>query len=197
VAADRAGVAPRRLPAPRRPARRLPKLATRPFSGRWFVLERDGEPRDALEEEELNKDWARVLLQRYGVVFRELLARELGPLEWGRVFRSLRLMELSGEALAGHFFEGVGGLQFTTPAVFRELRRGLPEDAIYWLSAADPASLCGVDVAGLKETLPPRHATTDLVFHGRRLVLVSRRRGKELRRAPTTSPSTSGCSRRC
>jgi len=154
--------------------------ATRPFSGRWFVLERDGEPRDALEEEELNKDRARVLLQRYGVVFRELLAREPPSLQWGRVFRSLRLMELSGEALAGHFFAGVGGLQFTTPAVFRELRRGLPEDAIYWLSAADPASLCGVDVAGLKETLPPRHATTHLVFHGRRLALVSRRRGKEL-----------------
>ncbi|HEX9734720.1 MAG TPA: ATP-dependent helicase, partial [Thermoanaerobaculia bacterium] len=175
-AAPRAGSRPR---VGRRAAFRSWQ-ATRPFSGRWFVLDRDGEPRDALEEEELNKDRARVLLQRYGVVFRELLAREPPSLQWGRVFRSLRLMELSGEVLAGHFFEGVGGLQFTTPFVFRELRHGLPEDAIFWLNAADPASLCGVDVAGLKETLPPRHATTHLVFHGRRLALVSRRRGKEL-----------------
>ena len=154
--------------------------ASRPYFGHWFVLEReDGEP-DALEREELNKDRVRVLLQRYGVLFRELLGRELAPLQWGRLFRTLRIMELSGEVLAGHFFKGIPGLQFMSHAAFRDLKAGLPEDAIYWMNAADPASMCGVEVEGLKSSLPARQATTHLVFHGKRLVLVSRRRGKQL-----------------
>lgn len=154
--------------------------ATRPFFGHWFTLRPEEGPQDALEEEELKKDRVRVLLQRYGILFRELLARELPSLQWGRLFRTLRIMELSGEVLAGHFFEGIPGLQFMSHAAFRELRAGLPEDAVYWMNAADPASLCGVDVSGLKGSLPARHATTHLVFHGQRLVLVSRRRGREL-----------------
>ena len=154
--------------------------ASRPYFGNWYRIEPAAGARDALEEEELTKDRIRVLLQRYGVLFRELLLREPPPLRWARVFRSLRLMELSGEVLAGHFFTGVRGLQFMSHAAFRELRRGLPEDAIYWLSAADPASLAGIDVEGLKGALPARLASNHLVYHGTQLRMVSKRRGREL-----------------
>jgi ATP-dependent Lhr-like helicase len=148
--------------------------------GNWFALEPAEDPRDVLEQEELGKDRARLLLERYGLVCRELVAREGPALRWSKVFRALRLMELSGEVLAGHFFEGVRGLQFITHDAFRNLRESLPEDAIYWFCAADPASLCGVDIEGLKGELPPRLGSTHLVYHGVRLVLVSKRRGKEL-----------------
>ncbi len=177
---------PVELPATGRRGRRAGRgvrgrwQATRPFSGHWFAVESDGGAPDALEEEELNKDRVRVLLQRYGVLFRELLTRELRPQQWGRVFRTLRLMELGGEVLAGHFFTGVPGLQFMSHAAFRELRDGLPEGAVYWMNAADPASLAGVEIEGLKQALPARRETTHLVYHGRRLVLVSNRRGREL-----------------
>ncbi len=154
--------------------------ASRPFFGSWYPIGALPSIQDALDRDELAKDRIRVLLQRYGVLFRELLLRELPALRWPRVFRSLRLMELSGEVLAGHFFRGVRGLQFVSRSAFRELKRGLPEDAVYWLSAADPASLCGVDVEGLKGKLPARHATTHLVYHGARLVVVSKRKGREL-----------------
>ena len=154
--------------------------ASRPYFGHWFAVEPPTAPQDALEKDELTKDRIRVLLQRYGVLFRELLQREATPLQWSRIFRTLRLMELSGEVLAGHFFAGARGLQFISHAAFRELRQGLPEDAIYWLSAADPASLAGVDVEGLKGSLPARLASNHLVYHGSRLVLVSKRRGREL-----------------
>jgi ATP-dependent Lhr-like helicase len=154
--------------------------ASRPFFGSWSPIELQPSSLDALDRDELAKDRIRVLLQRYGVLFRELVARELPALRWPRLFRALRLMELSGEVLAGHFFRGVRGLQFISRAAFRELKRGLPEDAIYWLSAADPASLCGVDVEGLKGELPARHATSHVVYHGPRLVVVSKRRGAEL-----------------
>ncbi len=153
---------------------------SRPSYGGWKLVEPEDASRDALELEELNKDRIRVLLARYGVLFRELLLRELPPLQWSRLFRTLRLMELSGEVLAGQFFQGVRGLQLISQAAFRELRRGLPEDAVWWLAAGDPASLCGVEIEGLKASLPARQATTYLVYHGRRPVLVAKRRGREL-----------------
>ena len=148
--------------------------------GRWFPLEIPEGPGDALEREELGKERARLLLDRYGLLCRELVARELPTLRWSAVFRALRLMELGGEVLAGHFFHGIQGLQFLTHDAFRRLQEGLPEDAIYWFCAADPASLCGVDIEGLKGTLPPRLPSHHLVYHGERLVLVSRRRGRDL-----------------
>ncbi|RMH22637.1 MAG: DEAD/DEAH box helicase [Acidobacteria bacterium] len=171
VVADRA----RRRRPPRRWQRGAGDL------GRWFPVQWPPPPPGALDRELLDKDRVRVLLERYGILFRQLLARELPALRWSRVFRALRLMELAGEVLAGHFFDGVGGPQFISHAAFRRLRAGLPEDAIYWLAASDPASLCGVEVAGLKERLPARRATTYLVFHGRRPVLVARRGGRRLR----------------
>ena len=171
---------PRGRPRSRRRAALDRWQASRPGFGHWFVLDRPAPPQDALEKEELAKDRIRVLLQRYGMLCRELLARELASLQWSRVFRTLRLMELSGEVLAGHFFAGIRGLQFISHAALRTLRRGLPEDSIYWLSAVDPASLAGVDIEGLKGTLPSRLASNHLVYHGSRLVMVSKRRGREL-----------------
>jgi ATP-dependent Lhr-like helicase len=87
-------------------------------------------------------------------------------------------MELSGEILSGFFFEGASGLQFISHRGFRILRDGLPEGEIYWMNAADPASPCGLGlpIAGL----PPRLASNHLVYHGSRLVLVSKRRGAEV-----------------
>jgi ATP-dependent Lhr-like helicase len=153
---------------------------SRPFQGRWFLLEEKATLEDALEKEELAKERARVLLARYGILFRQILARELPSMGWSKVFRALRLMELSGEVLAGYFFQGIPGLQFMDHAAFRRLREGLPEDSIYWLNAADPASLCGIGLDPLKGELPPRQATTRLAYHGTKVVLISRRGGKEL-----------------
>ena len=60
------------------------------------------------------------------------------------------------------------------------LTKGLPDDAVYWINAADPASLCGSGLEGMPDRLPARLPSTHLVYHGVRLVLVSRRYGKEL-----------------
>jgi len=130
----------------------------------------------------------RLLLDRYGIVFRELLQRELPPLRWSGLFRALRLMELSGEILSGHFFEGIDGLQFVSPSAWRELQQP-PGDAVWWVNAADPASLCGLlpPEAGL--ALPPRLPGTHLVYRGAELVVVSKRNGKELEvNAPPDDP---------
>jgi ATP-dependent Lhr-like helicase len=167
--------------------------AGRPSGGAWFALDRQpAAEQDAVDREELSRDRARQLLRRYGVLFRELLERELPPLRWAAVFRALRLMELSGEILSGRFFEGVPGVQFISTAAFARLERGLPEGALFWLAAQDPGSACGLGLPGLD--LPPRLPGTHLVYHGVRLVLVSRVRGRELEfRVAPEDPLLPGC----
>jgi ATP-dependent Lhr-like helicase len=140
----------------------------------------DPEDVDPLEEEELNRDRVRQLFQRYGILFRELLVNELPPLRWSRLFRTMRIMELGGEILSGHFFKGISGPQFISNHAFRILQGGLKEDAIFWINACDPVSLCGIKIDGLPYKFPKRVPTNHLVFHGRNLVMVSRRKGKEI-----------------
>jgi ATP-dependent Lhr-like helicase len=149
-------------------------------AGSWYLLPRPETGQDVLELEERNKDRVRLLLLRYGILFQELLLRELPSLQWGRLFRSLRLMEMSGEVMSGNFFQGIPGLQFVSHEAYRKLEAGLAEESVYWINAADPASLCGSGLEGLREELPPRLPSTHLVYHGTRLALISRRFGKEL-----------------
>ncbi len=153
----------------------------RPFEGHWYRVPAPEVPSDPLESQELDRDRVRVLLDRYGVLFRELLEHEPRALSWGRLFRTLRLMELSGEVVTGQFFAGVGGPQFASTAALSRVREGLPEDGVVWLNAADPASPCGLAVSGLPSGLPRRHLSNHVVFHGTRLVVVSERRGRDLR----------------
>ncbi len=89
-------------------------------------------------------------------------------------------MELSGEILAGCFFEGIPGPQFISHRAFRELQRALPEQVIYWLNATDPASLCGLGLHSLREELPKRLVGTHLVYRGTDLVVISERLAKAL-----------------
>jgi ATP-dependent Lhr-like helicase len=154
--------------------------AGRPLIGDWLILEAPETSGDALEREELSKDRVRQLLRRYGILFRGLLANELPALQWSNLFRSLRLLELSGEVLSGHFFAGIPGLQFISPQALRILEADPASDAVYWMSAADPASPCALGLEGLPYSLPPRVASTHLVFHGPDLALVSRRLGRDL-----------------
>jgi ATP-dependent Lhr-like helicase len=153
--------------------------AARPSAGAWRTLEPPDPAADALQREELAKDRARQLLKRYGILFRELLAQELPELQWASLFRSLRLLELSGEVLSGHFFAGIPGLQFLAPPALRALEAP-PRNSIYWMAATDPASPCALGLEGLPYALPPRLASTHLVFHGADLALISRRLGKDL-----------------
>ncbi len=151
------------------------------FAGNWRRIPTPEMPDDFLEREELRKDRARLLLDRYGILFRELLQREHPVLRWSSVFRALRTMELSGEVMAGLFFHGIPGPQFISHRAFRSLQRKPPEDTAYWINATDPASLCGIQLDAIRGTLPPRVASTHLVYRGTKLVAVSKRNGRDLR----------------
>jgi ATP-dependent Lhr-like helicase len=151
-----------------------------PVTGNWFRLAAPEPAADALEREEADRERARLLLDRYGLLFRELVERELPAMRWGAIFRSLRMLELAGEVIAGRFFDAVPGLQFMARAAFHRLEEGLSEDLVWWVNAADPASPCGLPAIDLGFALPRRLASNHVVFHGRRLVLTSERRGARL-----------------
>jgi ATP-dependent helicase Lhr and Lhr-like helicase len=142
---------------------------------------------DAYDFEELRRDRARLLLDRYGIVFREMLSPELPELSWGRLFRTLRVMELSGEVVGGVFFAGIPGIQFARPEVVERLGdwpgRGTNESSsggLLRLSAMDPISLCGRNIEGLAYDLPPRVPGITLVYDGATLLAVARRGGSEV-----------------
>lgn len=154
--------------------------AGRPIQGSWRLLDLPAAQPEGIEAQELDRERARILFDRYGILFRELLENEAEPLRWRRLFPVLRLMELSGEILSGYFFEGIPGVQFISYEAFRCLREGLDQEKIWWLNAKDPASLCGIGLEGLKGRLPRRVPTTHLVLHGKRVVLESTKNGREL-----------------
>lgn len=132
-----------------------------------------------LEDEERNRERVQILLGRYGILFRELLLRELPSFQWRSVVGTLRRMELSGEVLGGFFFHGIPSLQFMSPSAFRKLGHGLPVDQSYWINATDPASLCGIRLEGMPE-LPARLVGNHIFFVGVDPVIVSKRKGKEV-----------------
>jgi ATP-dependent Lhr-like helicase len=169
--------------------------AALPFAGNWYRVPKPGHAPDPVEEVEKNKDRVRLLLDRYGILFRELLQRELPAFRWPAVFRTLRLMELSGEILTGYFFHGVPGPQFLSHEGFRILQEGMDEEKIYWISAMDPASLCGLDLALLRDArLPRRIMGTHLVYRGTTLLLISKQNGKRLVfRVPPDDPQIEDC----
>ncbi len=165
-----------------------------PFAGSWYRLPALEDALDPIEAEERNRDRVRLLLDRYGVLFRELLERESSPFRWAPLFRTLRLMELSGEIVSGCFFHGIGGLQFASERALRGLRRGIDDRCIFWIAATDPASLCGIGLEGLRGKLPKRLSGTHLVYRGTELVMVSRARGRELEIGPAPdAPELTHC----
>jgi ATP-dependent Lhr-like helicase len=97
-----------------------------------------------------------MLLRRYGVVLRELLARETVEAKWRELLMCFRRLEDRGEVRAGRFVSGFLGEQFALPVAVESLRaerkRPTAEAAGYaetiTLSAADPLNLVGIVVPG-------------------------------------------------
>ena len=115
-------------------------------------------------------------------------------MRWARIFRALRIMELSGEIVCGHFFSGINSLQFMSQNAFHVLKNGLNEDAVFWLNACDPASMCGIKLEGLPYRFPRRVSSTHLVYHGTKPVLISTKNGRELEfLVPPGSPYIADC----
>ncbi|MDQ6617755.1 MAG: DEAD/DEAH box helicase [Actinomycetota bacterium] len=116
--------------------------------GRWSLLPVAGEvaDRDALAEAV-----AEQLLARWGVVFRDLVARETLALPWRDVLWALRRMEARGTARGGRFVTGFTGEQYALPEAVEQLRkvRRTPRTGeTVRISATDPLNLVGIITPG-------------------------------------------------
>ena len=123
-------------------------------AGRWSLLEKDealGQPQtnsrhwDVLDEEQLER-LIGIYLQRWGVIFRGVLERELFSPPWRVLLTALRKMELRGTIRGGRFVAGVGGEQFArleTVDVLRKFKKQVNSNKprYYSLSAVDPLNL--------------------------------------------------------
>jgi ATP-dependent Lhr-like helicase len=85
--------------------------------GRWALLRHsEGAPADYVER------FTRQLLQRWGVVFRDIAARETLAPAWRDVLVVLRRMETRGEIRGGRFAAAFVGEQFALPEALDLLR---------------------------------------------------------------------------
>jgi ATP-dependent Lhr-like helicase len=112
----------RQMSDPRRRRRsRGPRAAWhRAVEGRWTLL--PVASRAVEDPDELAELVAWQLLQRWGVVFRDVYLRERLAVPWREVLWALRRVEARGLIRGGHFVTGVTGEQFADEATLPLLR---------------------------------------------------------------------------
>lgn len=133
--------------------------------------------RDEIDMEERCRDRIRMLLSRYGLLHRDLLAREHFEMQWSALFRSIRIMELAGEIQPGVFFDGLTGLQFMPNDAIAALEKNI-EHSVFWMSTLDPA---WQGLSDTKGTPIRRHIGTHVVLIGPDVAMISAQFGRHLR----------------
>ena len=137
--------------------RRKGNLASIEFAGRWSLLRTDaasppsGNGAESSARDGAVEQFARVLLRRYGVVFRRLLERESLAVTWYELGRIYRRWEARGEIRGGHFVGGISGEQFALPeaiGLLRSIRKASRNSELIALSAADSLNLQGILTPG-------------------------------------------------
>jgi ATP-dependent Lhr-like helicase len=116
-------------------------------AGRWALLHAD----TAAEHPRAVEAACWMLLRRYGIVVRDLLARESNLPPWRELLMGFRRLEDRGEIRGGRFVDGFLGEQFALPVAVESVRamRNLPlSGETITLSAADPLNLVGILVPG-------------------------------------------------
>jgi ATP-dependent Lhr-like helicase len=116
-------------------------------SGRWSLLY--GE--EATDRTQVAEATCWMLLRRYGVVFREVIARETIVPRWRELLIALRRLEDRGEVRGGRFVSGFMGEQFALPMAVESLRAMRSSESVgqtVTISAADPLNLVGILLPG-------------------------------------------------
>jgi ATP-dependent Lhr-like helicase len=160
--------------------------------GRWSLIpwSRFGPEVHALQ-------MAALLLERYGIVARELAYLDPGMPPWRVLYELYSRMELSGELRRGYFVEGLSGAQFALPEAARLLQElDTPSTAAapcLLLHSQDPANMYG---AGLPFEVPLCNEGTSsfqrrpgnwLVIRAGRPILLIEQQGRRLTALPSAA----------
>jgi len=124
-----------------RPSRRR-RLATMYPEGRWSLIQQGTADLHAQAIHHAN-----LLLERYGVVTREIAALQGGQVPWRVTYEVLSRMEWAGDVRRGWFVEGLSGAQFALPEAAAQLGRQAPQgdgsEPTILIHSLDPANLFG------------------------------------------------------
>jgi ATP-dependent Lhr-like helicase len=104
-----------------------------------------------IDRDELAEAVAELLLNRWGVVFRDLAVHDSMVFPWRDLQRALRRLEDRGLVKGGRFVSGFSGEQYALPAAAEQLAhvRKLPRTGErVVVNAADPLNLVGLVVPG-------------------------------------------------
>ena len=139
----------RSLIDPKRRAGQGSGRTTRPRhnAGRWALLHTD----EVVERPRAVEAACWMLLRRYGIVVRDVLAREANLPPWRELLAVFRRLEDRGEIRGGRFVDGFLGEQFALPVAVesvRAMRKLEATSGSITLSAADPLNLVGILVPG-------------------------------------------------
>jgi ATP-dependent Lhr-like helicase len=162
----------------RRP-RREPLSSSPPpsASGRWYST---GEFLDAAPAaEEAAAARAEMLLDRYGIVTKGLVAAEGIAGGFSGLYPVLSAMEDAGKVRRGYFIEGLGGAQFGHTGAVDRLRTAT-DTGLTVLAAADPANPYGAAVPWPDHgaSRPARRAGAHVVLDNGELVAFVERGGR-------------------
>lgn len=139
-------------------------------AGRWSILKRSSPvsmngSTQQKSDLELAEQVARVLLRRYGVVFKRLLEREGMTVPWRVLLRVYHRLEARGEIRGGRFVANISGEQFALPeavGMLRSIRREGAQESMISVSAADPLNLAGIITTGNRVTA---HTGNRVLYH--------------------------------
>jgi ATP-dependent Lhr-like helicase len=116
-------------------------------TGRWALVH----TAEAADRQTAIESTCRMLLRRYGVVFRDVLARETLAASWRELLVAFRRLEDRGDIRGGRFVSSFVGEQFALPLALESLRaarRTRPDGQVLTVSASDPLNLVGILVPG-------------------------------------------------
>ncbi len=116
--------------------------------GRWSLFPA---PAPVEDPDALAEALAEQLLARWGVIFRDVVARENLTVAWRDVLFALRRLEARGTVRGGRFVAGFSGEQFALPQAvesLRAVRRTESPGEVVRVSAADPLNLVGILTPG-------------------------------------------------
>lgn len=175
IGALRAFTAKRRRASQRRQlATTTPKHA----QGRWYLTEtlRTSEP----TPEERAIAVINTLLDRYGIVTRDVVLTESVPGGFTGLYPVLSRLEDVGKVRRGYFIEGLGGAQFGTPGAIDRLRISEDTDMAV-LAATDPASPFGAIIPWpVTDGRPTRSAGARVAIEGGSIVAWMDRSGRSV-----------------
>ncbi len=160
--------------------------------GRWFAVVW-GHP----EPEPEAVTQAYLLLNRYGIVARELAILDPTLRPWRILYEVLSRLEMAGEVRRGYFAEGLSGAQFALPEAADLLQETqLPatvSSPVLLIHSLDPANLYGsgapLDIPLLDGGTRPllRRAGNWLTLRAGRPIVLIEQQGKKLTALPSAS----------